>query len=101
LFIADKPIASLKKNDEITAKRAPVAESHPIGRESTRFVLHCAPSFVMMQKHASDLGTNQAESRSSGIAFHVHSAIHQHGRVMDRGLANHVLGLRDLVLGLD
>ena len=109
-FIEDESIAGPKKNDEITSREdaselAPRWEPgarkgiHPIGWESTRFVLHCASSFVMMQRHASDVGTNRAETAHA--AFRVHSAIHQHNRAMDSGPANHVLGLRDLILGFD
>src|SRR5438094_699073 len=62
-------------------------------------VLHSAPSFEMMQNDACNAGTNRAER--SDAAFRVHSAIHQHRRLMDSRLADHVLRLRDPVLGID
>jgi hypothetical protein len=52
-----------------------------------------------MQSHACNAGANRAEG--SHAAFHVHSPILQHRRLMDRRLADHVLRLRDPVLALD
>src|SRR5205814_6853753 len=62
-------------------------------------LLHTVPSFEMMQSHACNAGTNWAEHTDA--AFRVHSAIHQHRRIMDSRLADHVLRLRDPVLGID
>src|SRR4051812_12218655 len=61
--------------------------------------LHISPSFGMMQSHACNAGANRAEH--SHAAFNVYSAILQHGRPMVRGVADHVLRLRDPVLDLD
>jgi len=52
-----------------------------------------------MQSHAWDAGTNRTER--SDAAFRVHSAIHQHRRLMVSRVADHVLRLRDPVLGID
>ena len=43
-------------------------------------LLHTVPSFGMMQSHACDAGTNR--TKRSNAAFRVHSAIHQHRRLM-------------------
>src|SRR4029453_12544161 len=53
----------------------------------------------MMQSHACNAGTSR--TKRSHTAFSVHSAIHQHGRLMDSRVADHVLGLRGVVLAVD
>src|SRR4030095_7063905 len=88
-------IAGLMSNDQLT--------TWGVGRSliatRIRSLLHSAPSFEMMLKHAYNIGTNRAERRDA--AFRVHSAIHKHGRLMDSRLADHVLRLRDPVLAFD
>src|SRR5262249_2905418 len=53
----------------------------------------------MMQSHACNAGTNR--TKRSHTAFSVHPTIHQHGRLMDSRVADHVLGLRGVVLAVD
>src|SRR5881227_2751494 len=54
---------------------------------------------LMMQSRACDAGTNR--TKRSDAARRLHSAIHQHRRLMVSRLADHVLWLRDPVLGID
>src|SRR5215471_9418104 len=62
-------------------------------------LLRITPSFGMMVKHACNIGTNRA--KRSYAAFSVHSTIHQHRRLVDSRLADHVLRLRGPVLAID
>src|SRR6476620_4950227 len=88
-------IAGWMSEDQMTTRESVTHLSLP----ECAPLLHTVPSFGMMQSHACDVGTNRAER--SHAAFRVHSAIHQHRRLMVGRLADHVLRLRDPVLALD
>ena len=87
-------IAGLMSDDQMTTR-----ESTRICRYPNALPLHTVPSFGMMQRHACDAGTNR--TKRSNAAFRVHSAIHQHRRLVVSRVADHVLRLRDPVLGID
>src|SRR5881227_1734726 len=56
-------------------------------------------SSEMMQVHVFNAGANRVECNHA--ALHFHSAVHQHDCALDNRSADHVLRLRDPVLGAD
>src|SRR5438067_5741919 len=94
-FITGESIAWLIRDEQMTTRERVAYSS----QDGCAHLLHSTPSLGMMQSHAYDAGTNRAEH--SDAAFRVHSAIHQHRRLMDSRLADHVLRLRDPLLAID
>src|SRR5215472_5163780 len=88
-------MARLISDDQRTPGKAPRSSSP----HKCAPLLRITPSFEMMQNHACDAGTNR--TKRSHAAFSVHSAIHQHRRLMDSRLTDHVLWLRGPFLAID